>query len=234
VKRPRIKYIKIGKRRFIKFIHLNFIAGIVYAFYHFIRTPKSVDMPTRRLWAAETWLIFTLYSVFIYLFIVETDAESGKAVIYELFKIRRYIDIRKPKKDIVKVFEFITKNPQKYKFDTHKGIFPLKGQIAKPGSIFYTKEVFMHIPLTLTFSTLGTTDSSFEFKLIKPFRSLEISGEFKLEKTQVNKFRLFLTVYSENRNIINHVLLSIIFISPVRMLIAKQLTKELKFVEKLF
>jgi hypothetical protein len=233
MKRPKIKYLKISKKNFIKFIHLNFTAGIFYAFYHFIRTPKNVDMAARRLWAAETWIVFTLYSIFIYLFIIEADAESGEAVIYELFKIRRSIETNKPKKDVVKVFEFIAKNPEKYKFTTHKGIFPLSGPLTDSGSTFYTQEVFLHIPVTLTFRTMETTDTSFEFKLIKPLKNLEIIGEFKVEKMQAKKSKLYLTIYSKNRSFFNHIALGIIFITPIRMLIARQIMHELKFIGKL-
>ena len=233
MKKPKIKKITIKKRHFKTFIHLNFIIGIIYAFYHYVRTPKSVDMYTRRLWAAETWIIFTLYSIFIYLFSIEIASEDGEPVLYRLFRIKRFVDIRKSKEEVKKTFDYIQQNPKKYSFDTHEGIFPVEGNLTQPGSLFKTKERFWYIPLTLTFTTLGTSEEAFEFKLIKPLKNLEIIGEFRLQKLQENKTRLFVTIYSENENILNHLALALIFITPIRTIISRQLKKELKFIKNL-
>ena len=233
MKVPKIKKITIKNKHFKTFIHSNFIVGVLYAFYHFIRTPKSVDMPTRRLWAAETWIIFTLYSIFIYLFSLEVATENEEPVLHKLFKIRRYKIIRKPKKDIVNVFDYIEKNPDKYTFKTHKGIFPIKGSLIDEGSVFQTREGPNFFPITLTFSTLGTTKDSFEFRLIKPFKMLDIIGEFKVKEITKNKSQLFLTIYSENEYVLNHILLAIIFIFPVRLVISSQLNNELKLIKRL-
>jgi hypothetical protein len=231
MKKPKIRKITIKKKHFKTFIHLNFITGVLYAFYHYIRTPKSVDMATRRLWAAETWIIFTLYSIFIYLFSLEIATEDGEPILRKLFKIKRHITIRKPKEEIIRVFDYIKENPDKYSFKTHQGIFPVKGNLTESGSIFQTKERFAFLPITLTFSTLGKTEDSFEFKLIKPLKNLEIVGEFKVKEITKEKSQLFLSVFSENDYVINHIILAIIFISPVRIFIAKQLSRELRFIK---
>jgi len=227
------RFLTISKANFIRFIHLNFVTGILYAFYHFIRTPRSVDMADRRMWAAETWLLFTLYSVFLYLFIIETDAKNGEDLLHELFNIRRYIEIDKPGKKIVKVFEYLSKHPDKYKFATHVGVFPLTGKLDRPGSTFQTREVFLHILIALTFETTATSGTSFEFRLIKPLGGLEIRGEFLLKKTGSGKNRLYLIIFSDKRDWVSYIGLGIVFISPVRWLIARQITSELEFIETL-
>lgn len=234
MKRIKIKKISFKKKHFKTFIHINFIVGIVYAFWHYIRTPKSVDMATRRLWAAETWIIFTLYSIFVYLFSIEFASEDGEPILHKLFKIKRFIILRKSKENILNLFNYLENNPNKYSFDSHEGIFPVKGKFTEEGSIFKTKERFGFIPLTLTFETLGLDKNSFEFKLIKPCKNLDIIGEFKVKEEKKNKSKLFLTIYSENEYVFNHILLSIIFITPIRLLISKQLKKELRFIKKLF
>jgi hypothetical protein len=233
MKRPKIKNITIKKKHFKTFIHLNFISGFLYAFYHYARTPKSVDMPTRRLWAAETWIIFTLYSIFIYLFSLEVASENGEPLLRKLFKIRRSIVIRKSKKEMIDVFDYIQNNPNKYSFKTHRGIFPVKGKFTSKGSVFQTKERFGFLPITLTFTTIGKTEDGFEFKLTKPLKNLEVLGEFNVREIGENKSRLFLSVYSENDCAVNHILLAFIFISPTRMLISNQLNRELKFIRRL-
>jgi hypothetical protein len=60
------------KRYFYMFIHLNFITGLLYAFWHFLDTPKSI-METRRLWAYESWIIGSLYCLFVYLIIKDSE-----------------------------------------------------------------------------------------------------------------------------------------------------------------
>jgi hypothetical protein len=58
------------RRYLYAFIHLNFVSGFLYAFYHFINTPRSVFIH-RRLWAYESWIILSFYFLFIYLILVE-------------------------------------------------------------------------------------------------------------------------------------------------------------------
>ena len=60
------------KKAFYLFIHLFFSSGLLYAFYHFITTPKS-EMLHRRLWAYENWMILALYGLFVYLSLAEKE-----------------------------------------------------------------------------------------------------------------------------------------------------------------
>jgi len=59
------------KKYFYTFIHFNFISGFLYAFVHFITTPKTT-MVQRRLWAYESWIIFSFYCLFVFLMMVDT------------------------------------------------------------------------------------------------------------------------------------------------------------------
>lgn len=67
------------KKYFYLFIHLNFITGFFYAFYHFLTTPKSIFL-SRRLWAYECWIIISFYFLFIYLIILEEETKFKKVV----------------------------------------------------------------------------------------------------------------------------------------------------------
>src|SRR3989344_8962604 len=60
------------KRYFFLTIHMVFLASILYAFYHFIRTPR-VDSLNRRLWAYENWIIISFYGLFVYLALSDAD-----------------------------------------------------------------------------------------------------------------------------------------------------------------
>lgn len=67
------------KRRFYFLIHFIFISGFLYAFYHFLNTPKSIFLH-RRLWAYESWIILSFYSLFIYLILWEKEVRVGVKV----------------------------------------------------------------------------------------------------------------------------------------------------------
>ncbi|KKU87363.1 hypothetical protein A3A64_03170 [Candidatus Gottesmanbacteria bacterium RIFCSPLOWO2_01_FULL_48_11] len=60
------------KRYFFLTIHLVFLASILYAFYHFLRTPR-IDAVNRRLWAYENWIIVSFYGLFVYLALSDVD-----------------------------------------------------------------------------------------------------------------------------------------------------------------
>lgn len=60
---------------FKKGVHFIFISGFFYAFFFYITSPKATEMHNRRLWAYESWIIFTLYTVFLWLFSI-TRAEE--------------------------------------------------------------------------------------------------------------------------------------------------------------
>ncbi len=70
------------KRLFYFFIHLNFITGFLYAFYHFVSTPRSVVLD-RRLWAYESWIILSFYSLFVYLILIDKGHKLSKKRIKE-------------------------------------------------------------------------------------------------------------------------------------------------------
>lgn len=72
------------KRYFYFFIHLNFISGFFYAFWHFINTPKSVFIH-RRLWAYEAWIIISFYCLFVYLILIEKEV-NVKAILKKRLK----------------------------------------------------------------------------------------------------------------------------------------------------
>ncbi len=67
------------KRRFYFLVHLIFISGFLYAFYHFIQTPRSISLD-RRLWAYESWIILSFYSLFTYLVLWEKETRVGVKV----------------------------------------------------------------------------------------------------------------------------------------------------------
>jgi hypothetical protein len=231
LKLPRIRKITIKEPHFKTFIHVNFIIGILYAFYHFIRTPKAVDMATRRMWAYETWIVFTLYSLFIYLFSLEVASEDGEPVLHKLFRIKKYIETDAKPTDLSEYFRSIEKNPQKYSFDTHQGVYPIEGNLSEKGAIFETREKFLFFPIRLKFETLKTGDNFFAFRLIEPFKLLNIKGRFYIRETEEGSTNIYLAVYSKTAGMMEHIFLGLIFVSPIRILIRKQLKRELDFIK---
>ncbi len=65
------------KKYFYTFIHFNFISGILYAFIHFIMTPRATSLQ-RRLWAYETWIIFSFYCLFVFLMMVDKKVDFNQ------------------------------------------------------------------------------------------------------------------------------------------------------------
>lgn len=64
-----MKYSKY-KRIFYSLIHLLFTSSILYAFFHFLKTPRT-NMFYRRMWAYESWIIISFYVLFLYLALTE-------------------------------------------------------------------------------------------------------------------------------------------------------------------
>ncbi len=62
------------KKYLFTFIHLFFISGILYAFFHFATTPKT-QMFYRRLWAYESWIILSFYGLFVYLNLAQKEVK---------------------------------------------------------------------------------------------------------------------------------------------------------------
>jgi len=71
------------KKLFYSFIHINFVTGILYAFYNFIRTPRSI-MEIRRMWAYESWIILSFYCLFVFLILIEKEklVNAKQKIIY--------------------------------------------------------------------------------------------------------------------------------------------------------
>lgn len=65
------------KKYFYTFIHFNFISGFLYAFVHFVMTPRATALQ-RRLWAYESWIIFSFYCLFVYLIMVDTKVSFNQ------------------------------------------------------------------------------------------------------------------------------------------------------------
>ncbi len=65
------------KKYFYGFIHLNFISGFLYAFIHFLMTPRTTVLQ-RRLWAYESWIIFSFYCLFLYLMMVDNKVNFAQ------------------------------------------------------------------------------------------------------------------------------------------------------------
>lgn len=77
--------IKKIKKYFYYFLHIFFLSGILYAFNHFIKTPKNTMMMVRRLWAYESWIILSFYSLFLFLTFMEKEIsfkKGNKAKLY--------------------------------------------------------------------------------------------------------------------------------------------------------
>jgi len=63
-----------------------FLSGLLYAFGHFMGTPRS-NMEIRRMWAYESWIIISFYSLFLYLTFIENGVTKGQIKLYlEKFK----------------------------------------------------------------------------------------------------------------------------------------------------
>lgn len=78
------------KQYFYLFIHLNFLTGFFYAFYHFLNTPRSIFL-SRRLWAYECWIILSFYSLFLYLILTEKEFALREGLKIRLAAFRRIL-----------------------------------------------------------------------------------------------------------------------------------------------
>lgn len=55
-----------------------FLVGLFYAFGNFIVTSRKFDFFERRLWAYESWIIFSFYALFLFLTLLEKEFKVGK------------------------------------------------------------------------------------------------------------------------------------------------------------
>jgi hypothetical protein len=83
VRLPGGSQMKNLKRYFYLVLHLNFISGFFYAFWHFINTPKSIFLH-RRMWAYESWIIMSFYFLFVFLILMEREFDFKKLLTINL------------------------------------------------------------------------------------------------------------------------------------------------------
>lgn len=74
------------KKAFFLFIHIFFLSGLLYAFGQFIRTPRAVIL-NRRLWAYESWIILSFYSLFVYLALKDREYK-----LKDTKRVQKFID----------------------------------------------------------------------------------------------------------------------------------------------
>ncbi len=74
------------KKAFFFFLHIFFLSGLFYAFGHFIRTPRTSALD-RRLWAYESWIILSFYSLFVYLALKDQEFTLKNSQ-----KVKRFVE----------------------------------------------------------------------------------------------------------------------------------------------
>jgi hypothetical protein len=222
------------KRTFKIFINLNYIVGFLYAFYFFITTSRKTEMFVRRLWAYECWLILTSYGLFIYLFYLEKSALENRRGLFRFMKIQAVNLIEAPKEALLTWFDHIAENPKDYSFDSHLGVQVTQGALTKVGSKFETKEKFMGMPIRLKFGvTQADRESGLEFKVLNPKLSwLGLKGRFDYKLIDQDLIRLELVIFNHPRGFFKRVVSGMFYLSPLRILVAQQIYKEVKFIAK--
>lgn len=223
------------KRYFKIFINLNYIAGFIYAFQFYIRSPRSTHMAERRLWALESWTILTFYGFFIYLFYLEKSAVENQPGLYRFTQIKAQSSIDSSAKKIQEWLESLEKDPKKYKFDSHQGVQVESGMLSEPGSIFSTQEIFAGIKLNFQFKVLEASNNRFEFKLIQPkwLAGFGIKGKFELVPVSTEQTILKLIIFNKPPDyFIGAIAILFLYLSPIRLLIAKQINKEVDFTKQ--
>jgi hypothetical protein len=137
------------------------------------------------------------------------------------------------KTDFKKYFQTLLNDPKKYSFGSHKGFIPIKGDIADKGSTFKTKERFLFFFINLFFETIEADEEShLKFWLTKPLRQARIVGEFSYEVIDKKEILLTLTVTNVPANFFSKFLASLVFYTPIRLLVKNQITKEVKFIKQ--
>jgi|GEM_PF-5171869 len=223
------------KRYFKIFININYIFGFLYAFYFYIRSPRTTQMFERRLWAFECWTILSFYGLFIYLFFLEKSALEEQRGLYRFSQIQAREVIDASVEKVVAWFKFLEKNPKKYRFNTHQGIEVLFGSLAKKESIFVTRETFFGVIIHLKFRVTKVTNTQFEFEVMAPkwLMKMGIKGKFLLVPVSKSQTILKLMVFNETKNFLLRVLSTLfLYLSPVRLIVATQIMKEVRFIKK--
>ncbi len=223
------------KRYFKIFININYIFGFLYAFYFYIRSPRTTQMFERRLWAFECWAILSFYGLFIYLFFLEKSALEGQRGLYRFSQIQARGVIDASVEKVIAWFKFLEKNPKKYQFNTHQGVEILSGSLTKPGSIFATREIFFGVTIRLKFRVTKVKNTQFEFEVIAPkwLRKMGIKGKFLLVPVSKSQTILQLMVFNETKNFLLRVISTLfLYLSPVRLIVATQISREVGFIKK--
>ena len=223
------------KKYFKLFINFNYITGFIYAFYFFLTTPRNTQMLERRLWAFECWLILSFYGLFIYLFYLEKSALENQRGLFRFMHIQALEIIDQPQKKVVAWLKTLDTKPSNYQFDSHQGIEVLEGSLSTEGSKFFTKEKFLGIVMQLQFKVVSVDKDLFEFALIGPkwLRKLGVKGRFVVLPVSDGQSRLELVVYSRAKTFVTRIVSALVlFLSPARLLISRQITKEVKFIKQ--
>ncbi len=222
------------KRNFKIFINLNYIAGFLYAFYFFATTPRKEEMLTRRLWAYECWLILSFYGLFIYLFYLERSALEGRRGLFRFMKIQAVRLINVSKQELIKWFESISDEPDKYSFDSHQGIEIVSGKLTQKDAEFKTQEQFAGFNIDLKFKVTKVDQSrGFEFKLLNPFLEwLGVRGAFVIKALDKEVTRLELIIFNHPSRFFKRIISGLFYLSPLRLLIAHQISKEVNFIAR--
>ncbi len=122
-------------------------------------------------------------------------------------------------RELKKIIQIIKNHPQKYKFNTHKGIHPIDKPWYKENSQFYTIERFFLFYIKLHFKVLKFTQNQIKFKLLKPISKIYLN-------IQINKQVVLITIKSNLPKLIE----TLIFNPISNYLIKRQLEKELNFI----
>jgi hypothetical protein len=141
--------------------------------------------------------------------------------------------IARAKKQVTAWFKDLKATPDRYRFSSHQGVVVLKGSLDKPGGVFETKEQFGGVTIPLRFAVTRVNSDSFRFKLIKPFGSLRISGQFLVEELSPKTTKLTLRIFGENpKTVLEKIGQGLLFCSPLRWFILHQIRAETIFVKQ--
>ncbi len=223
------------KRYFKIFININYIFGFLYAFYFYIRSPRTTHMFERRLWAFECWAILSFYGLFIYLFYLEKSALEEQRGLYRFSQIQARELIEVPANKVTAWFRSLEKNPNKYQFKTHQGVEILSGSLTKPGSIFMTREIFLGVTTCLKFRVTKIKNTEFEFEVISHIWLMKMGVKGKIQVQPVNNSQtiLKLVVFNKTQGFFLRTLSTVLlYLSPVRLIVANQILKEVKFIKQ--
>ncbi|MBD3329558.1 hypothetical protein GF357_03625 [Candidatus Dojkabacteria bacterium] len=151
-------------------------------------------------------------------------------------KIHEKITVKGDLERVQTIFSHFVNNPQEYQFSTHYGVEVGKRPIDKIGARFSTLERFGPINVALEFQTFRyKPGKKFEFKLLKPFKKVNIVGGFEVTALENGEVEIELTVRSAFAdNLLARANRFVIFGFPVKYFIRVQLRRELDFIRMAF